>query len=378
MDSSSESASEYKSDALSLPQPQSPDHVPLTTLKGRFSRSRSPSPDRSSPVHHLAYIETNRPSAYTIPSFKTSSTRRQSLLRAPVELQKRIILNKLRVAKTRGHDERWEAQASAEIVKGKKLAAKRERVAAEKKRKEKAAKEKAKDRERKRREEAEMQLRNFSLKRHAREGAKRRVADGLFKKYNEDAAAFIKAKKEFKAEMRRRKDEKKQRQDEQKSTLKGQFTAKVEGLKVKEQVKQRRETNLGIKLQNVSGMTSKEAKEQAQRVLKMREDASAKKKLIADQKAALQNKRKLAWQEQLMRNGMLEALMNKRNKAIEAKEEEVRSECACILLSSVPYPPAAVGEGEEPGGNQPLHLHEPPRRRPLPIQAAVPAPPPRL
>ena len=132
----------------------------------------------------------------------------------------------------------------------------------------------------------------------------------------------MKSKKEFQAEMRRRKEERKLRHDEQKKTLKGALTAKVESLKAKQEVSKKRATNLCIKLQNVSGMSAKDAKEQRERVLKMREEEHDKMKLIGEQKATLQNRRKLAWQEQLMKNGKIEALKNKREKAIEAREKE--------------------------------------------------------
>lgn len=57
-------------------------------------------------------------------------------------------------------------------------------------------------------------------------------------------------------------------------------------------------------------------------VLKMREEELKKKELIKSQKADLQNQRKLAWKEQLKKNGKIERLKDKREKEILKKEKE--------------------------------------------------------
>ena len=170
MESSESFESETDSAASSLLSPTS---VPQSPKRShRFGPSNSPSSTNLSPEQ--LYEPVNLPSAYKIESFKTTSTRRRSLLLAPIELQKRIVLDKLRSAKTRGLNERWEAEASAKIVRAERFRAKRERVELEKKKKADAAKAKVDKKERKRIEEVEQQLRYVSLKRHAREDVKKK------------------------------------------------------------------------------------------------------------------------------------------------------------------------------------------------------------
>ncbi|GMI15514.1 hypothetical protein TrVE_jg1654 [Triparma verrucosa] len=254
-------------------------------------------------------------------SFLTPSTQGLSILLAPIELQKRVILQKIRLSKTKDLDEKWQKKESLKILKSKRGTEKLERVKSEKKAKSDALESKKLQKDLKRREEEARQSAHVSLRRHAQESARIKSQTLKSQKYNLDMHSYVTAKKAFQAEMKARRDARRKKREEEKSSLKVALAAKIGETQKNVEARKRRETNISKKMNDVVDISAAEAMKQREKVLKMREEEIKKKMVIKQQKEALQNKRKLAWQEQLKRNLHIEALNNKREDNLKRKQK---------------------------------------------------------
>eukprot|EP00520_Triparma_pacifica_P007041 CAMPEP_0118656434 /NCGR_PEP_ID=MMETSP0785-20121206/13487_1 /TAXON_ID=91992 /ORGANISM="Bolidomonas pacifica, Strain CCMP 1866" /LENGTH=462 /DNA_ID=CAMNT_0006549293 /DNA_START=132 /DNA_END=1516 /DNA_ORIENTATION=+ len=253
----------------------------------------------------------NRP-YYTSPS---------KLVLAPLEIQKRLVLSKLRNAVPDPNEEFIKTE-SMRMKKARNWEEKQKRLEKERAMKEKNKVDALNAKRARQEEERVKQRANVNLKRGLKVAkVEERVANSRLT-YNLEARQTMKGRREFREEMKRRREARKELEANNKAELKASLAERVEKMTDREERERVRIERLEEKKQEQERHAAEQHDFHRSRIEKMQKEAKERKIRIQEAKKELQSGRKQAWQAELLRKGKIERLNEKREKKImELKKE---------------------------------------------------------
>ena len=253
----------------------------------------------------------NRP-YYTSPS---------KLVLAPLEQQRRIVLSKLRAA-VPDPNEHFIKSESVGMKKAKDWEEKQKRLEKEKKAKEKLKKDKVEAKKARQEEEKAKQQGNVNMRRGLKIAQiEKRVASSR-REYNLQAHQTVVGRREFREEMKRRKEARKEAASADKEMIKTSLVGRVHKMTDRQEKEKIRIEKLEEKKREQERQVLEQQDMHRERIERLRKEAEGKKQRIRESKKKLQAGRKQAWQAELLRKGKLDRLNEKRDENIDKIENE--------------------------------------------------------